>query len=101
MEKPLPSENEAPTDRQIEAALLHIVAQRGENASACPSEVARQLRADGWRALMPRVRQSAAQLAGAGLISVTQRGVVQPATGPWKGPIRISVFRQNQGDACL
>lgn len=93
--------DEIPTDRQIEAALLCIVAKRGVNSSACPSEVARQFSADSWRALMPRVRQAAAQLASAGRISVTQRGAVQPAAGPWEGPVRVTVFRCNKGDTPL
>ena len=82
-----------PTELQIEAALLAMIAQRGEQASACPSEVARVLSADNWRALMPRVRQVAGQLALKGLLDIAQGGQsVSPSTlphGPWKGPIRV------------
>ena len=83
-----------PTNPQIEAALLLMVGERGIHSSACPSEVARKLLPGNWRALMPRVREVASLLACAGQVSVTQQGVVQPATGPWKGPIRIRLISQ-------
>lgn len=81
------------SDQQIEAALLAIIAQRGEQASACPSEVARALSPNDWSSLMPRVRQVAGGLALRGLLDISQGGAsVSPNTlpqGPWKGPIRI------------
>jgi hypothetical protein len=83
----------APTQTQIEAALLAIIAQRGPTSSACPSEVARALSPSDWRALMPHVRQAAGQLALRGLLDISQGGESVPATtlpcGPWKGPIRV------------
>jgi len=55
--------------------------------------VARALSPDDWRALMPRVRQVAGQLALRGLLDISQGGQsVSPSTlpnGPWKGPIRV------------
>lgn len=83
------------TNPQIEAALLAMVAQRGQTASACPSEVARQLQNEAWRALMPRVRQVAAELAKRGEIIITQRGETVTPTGPWVGPIRIKIAPPN------
>jgi Protein of unknown function (DUF3253) len=85
LDKPEP----VPTDDQIEAAVLDVLARRGLNASACPSEVARQLQANAWRTLMPRVRGVAALLAQAGKISVTQGGCVLSPAQVWKGPIRL------------
>ena len=86
-----------PSDQQIEAALLALVAQRGEDASACPSEVARALLPYEWCTLMPRVRQVAGQLALRGLLDISQGGESVPATtlphGPWKGPIRVRLPR--------
>lgn len=79
----------AVTDMQIEAALLEIVRQRGPLSSACPSEVARELSPSNWRALMPRVRDVAGQLAQRGLLDISQRGQSVPPLGPWKGPIRV------------
>ena len=80
-----------PTDLQIESALLALVFHRGQTASACPSEVARQLQNEAWRALMPRIRQVAAVLAKRGEIIITQRGETVSPTGPWVGPIRIKI----------
>ena len=85
------------SDEQIKTALLALIAQRGEESSACPSEVARALAPEDWRDLMPRVRQVAGQLALRGLLDVSQGGESVPTTtlpnGPWKGPIRIRVPR--------
>ncbi|MGB4115663.1 MAG: DUF3253 domain-containing protein [Polaromonas sp.] len=82
-----------PSDQQIETALLALIAQRGQQASACPSEVARALSSDDWRTLMPRIRQVAGQLAQRGLLDISQGGHSVPASslpnGPWKGPIRV------------
>ena len=86
-----------PSDPQIETALLALIAQRGQDASACPSEVARALSPDDWRILMPRVRQVAGQLALRGLLDISQGGQsVSRSTqshGPWKGPIRVRLPR--------
>ena len=78
-----------PPDEQIEQALLAIANKRGLGASACPSEVARQLRPQGWRDLMPSIRRVAAELAQLGKLDITQRGAVVAPIGPFKGPIRF------------
>ena len=77
------------TDEQISSDLLALVHRRGTGSSACPSEVVRNLSPNGWRLLMPRVKQVAVQLAQAGLICITQKGVVLNPAEPWRGPIRI------------
>jgi Protein of unknown function (DUF3253) len=86
-----------PSNAQIEAALLAVIAQRGQQASACPSEVARALTPGDWRALMPRIRQIAGQLALRGVLDISQRGQSVPAStlpnGPWTGPIRVRLPR--------
>ncbi|WP_420393689.1 DUF3253 domain-containing protein [Acuticoccus sp.] len=78
-----------PTDAQIADAILTLAAARAP-ASLCPSEAARVIAKDGrWRALMARVREVAAQLAGEGLLVATQRGrAVDPLAA--RGPIRLS-----------
>jgi len=85
------------SDQLIEAALLALIAQRGEKSSACPSEVARALSPDDWRALMPRIRQVAGQLAVRGMLDISQGGQSVPHTtlshGSWKGPIRVRLPR--------
>lgn len=91
-----------PSDQQIEVALLALISQRGEQASACPSEVARALSPDDWRTLMPRIRQVAGQLALQGLLDISQGGKsVSPASLPhslWKSPIRVRLPRQQDAN---
>lgn len=82
------------SDTRIEVALLALVRHRGLHASACPSEVARALSADHWRALMPSVREVASRLAQQGRIEIAQGGKVVSSSGPWTGPIRLRLPRQ-------
>ena len=83
------------TDVKIEAALLALIRQRGPLSSACPSEVARQLSPNDWRALMPRVRDVAALLAQRGLLEIAQGGKAVSPQGPWHGPIRVRLPPSN------
>lgn len=79
-------------DASIAATLRALLASRAPDASLCPSEVARAISTDPdtWRALMPRVRKVAIDLAQRGEACITQRGhVVDPACLP-PGPIRIA-----------
>lgn len=82
----------APNDEHIRAAILGLLQQRAAGGTACPSEVARSLRQDGWRDLLPAVRAAARRLAEAGAIEVTQRGQPLPADGSWRGPIRLRLL---------
>ena len=77
------------TDAQIESALLSLVLQRGLQSSACPSEVARAVAPENWRALMPQVRGVASRLARQGKIEIAQGGQAVSADGLWTGPIRL------------
>ncbi|WP_035985203.1 DUF3253 domain-containing protein [Leptolyngbya sp. KIOST-1] len=71
----------------IRATLLDLIAQRGPDKTICPSEVARALRANDWRSLMPAVREVGQALAEEGRVVVTQRGqIVDPQTA--RGPVR-------------
>ena len=82
-----------PSDHQIESALLTFVAERGHTASACPSEVARQLRPESWRELMPSIRRIASELAQNRRLEITQRGLQISPSEPFKGPIRIRMAK--------
>ena len=84
------------TDAKIEGTLLAFIEQRGPLSSACPSEVARQLSPNAWRALMPRVREVAGALAQAGSLEITQGGIAVLPQGPWRGPIRIRLPTSNR-----
>ncbi len=76
------------TPQALRAAILEL-AQARHPGTCCPSDVARSLRDDEsqWRALMAPIREAALTLARDGRIEVLQRG--QPATPPWRGPIRL------------
>lgn len=61
------------SDDLIRSTLLEFAARRADEATFCPSEVARSL-AEDWRPLMPRVREVAAALVDEEKLRCTQRG---------------------------
>ena len=81
--------NERPDLDDAERAILDLLARRDRGKTICPSEAARALGGDeGFRPLMPLVRDAAAALVATGDIEVTQRGrVVDLATA--RGAIRL------------
>jgi hypothetical protein len=79
---------------RIAALVMALCAGRGPDRSICPSVVARRMTGDDgdWRRLMPDVRAVAHELAAAGHIEITRRGVpVQPGVG--RGPVRLRIAR--------
>jgi hypothetical protein len=75
-------------DRELEQNILSLLAERAGGATICPSEVARALGGNEWRALMEPARAAARRLTAAGQVVITQGGnVVDPSTA--RGPIRI------------
>jgi hypothetical protein len=78
-----------PSRQDAEQAILDLLAQRDEGKTICPSDAARALGGDdGFRPLMPLVRDAAADLVGRGELEVTQSGeVVDPEAA--RGPIRL------------
>ncbi|OZM70068.1 S-adenosylmethionine tRNA ribosyltransferase [Amycolatopsis antarctica] len=77
-----------PTERELRNAIRARLARCAPGATACPSEVARALRTEGWRELMAPVRAVAARLAEAGELEFTSSGaVVDPAAA--RGPVRL------------
>jgi len=80
----------APDRRTIAATIRKLLRERGAGKSICPSDVARALSPDGFRALMPAIRAEAARLARERELVVMQRGeVVNIATA--RGPIRLAL----------
>jgi hypothetical protein len=72
---------------RFELTILQIAAERGEQKSFCPSEVARALSED-WRPLLTHVRAAARRLAEEGRIDILRHGKpILPAE--IKGVIRL------------
>ncbi len=76
------------TPEEIEAAIGALLARRAAGRTICPSEAARTLDPDGWRARMDAVRDVAFAMADRGELEVTQRGAVVDGRTA-RGPIRL------------
>ena len=75
-------------DAELEATLRRLLDARGAAKTVCPSEVARAVGGEDWRALVEPARAAARRLVAAGEAEITQGGkVVDPSTA--KGPIRV------------
>ena len=83
----------APTATDAARTILALLARRDQGKTICPSDAARALGGDdGFRPLMPLVREAAAQLVSRGELEVTQSGaVVDLATA--RGAIRLRLPR--------
>lgn len=79
----------ARSDTAIVRVLRKLLRERRAGGTVCPSEVARALEPEDWRARMDDVRRVAAKLESEGEVVVTQRGrEVDVATA--RGPVRIA-----------
>lgn len=89
--------HDAPGDDAVHDALCRaivaLLADRRPGASICPSEAARCVAPERWRARLPAARRAAATLAARGIVRITQGDVaVDPAdllAGRVRGPIRL------------
>jgi hypothetical protein len=78
-----------PDRERAEAAILDLLARRGRGKTICPSDAARALGGDeGFRPLMPLVRDAARALVAARRIEVTQSGQPVDLDGA-RGAIRL------------
>lgn len=75
-------------DREIERALVSRALRAAAGATFCPSEVARAVGGEDWRAWMEPVREAARRLVAKGELEVLQRGAVVDASTA-RGPIRL------------
>ncbi len=74
----------------VREAILTLVGARGTGRTICPSEAARAVSADRWRALMPHVRAEAVRLARDGDIAIYRKGrAVDPDN--FKGVYRLGL----------
>lgn len=62
------------TDQTARAAILELLCERATGTTICPSEAARRIAGDQWRAAMPAVHAAAAALLEAGKVRLSQRG---------------------------
>ena len=85
------------TNEAVEAEIFELLARRAPGASICPSEVARALVSapSDWRALMPKVREVAQELALRRRLLVTRKGARVEAMGQG-GPIRLSLLFEKE-----
>lgn len=77
-----------PVDLALEQAMLALLAGRPAGSSICPSEVARVVGEDDWRALMEPARAAARRLVARGEVVITQGGRVVDGSAA-RGPIRV------------
>ena len=68
-----------------ETALM-LLASRAADASVCPSEVARAIAPEGWRAAMPSVHAAIDRLVEEGRVQLSWKGKTLPKRS---GPYRI------------
>jgi hypothetical protein len=78
-------------------AILELLAERGPEKTICPSDAARALAGERFRAQMETVRDAARDLVAEGRIEVTQRGEVVELDAA-KGPVRLRTARGRRGD---
>lgn len=84
---------DGPVRQRLQAAIRALAAHRGPDSSTCPSDAARAVAGDDWRAHMDDARAVARELAAAGEVEITQRGEVLEPDVEWRGPIRIRIVR--------
>ena len=73
---------------RLESAITRLLDERAAGRTICPSEAARAVGDEHWRALMPAAREAAARMADRGEVVVTQKGSEVNALQA-RGPIRI------------
>lgn len=80
-------------DVALEAALRDKLARVRPGGTVCPSEAARAVSQERWRALMEPARAAARRMVESGEAEITQRGnVVDLDTA--RGPIRVRPIRR-------
>jgi len=81
-------------EQQVSKEIFQLLAKRGPGKSICPSEVARNIAPDNWRAWMDLVRSVALKLAKEDEILITQKDKVL-SPNQIKGPIRLRLSEKS------
>jgi hypothetical protein len=74
---------------RVAAAVVALATHRAPDRTICPSDAARAVGGEQWRATMPVVHEVARRLAEEGVVEVVQRGTVLDPAAEWSGPVRI------------
>lgn len=86
---------EAATDAgrrdRIEATTRALLRHRREDATICPSEVARVIGGEDWRSVSAEVRAAVLEMAGRSEVEIRQKGVSIDPTAEPRGPIRVAL----------
>ncbi len=83
----------AATKRRIEAACRALLRSRQPGRSICPSDIARIVGGDTWRALLPAVRERAVQMSECGELEILRGGRVVKRN-PTAGVLRYRLPRR-------
>ena len=75
-------------DRELEDAILALLAPLGAKGAICPSDAARAVGGEAWHELVEPARRAARRLVAAGTVDIIQDGRVVDASSA-RGPIRI------------
>ncbi|MDP9167622.1 MAG: DUF3253 domain-containing protein [Actinomycetota bacterium] len=81
-------------NQRLRTTILTLTGERGPDKTICPSDAARAIGGEDWRALMDDARDAARALASEGLVEITQKGVALDPAAPWRGPVRIRIRRE-------
>ena len=79
----------AQLDARIRSAMRALLAHRGPGRSICPSDAARIVGGENWRAVMEAVHSSARTLARGGELMITARDQALSPDDELRGPIRF------------
>ncbi len=76
-------------DTEARDAILKLLSERSADKTICPSEAARAIGGEDWRALMPTLHAAARALAEEGIVELRQGGE-RVGTEGIVGPYRIA-----------
>jgi hypothetical protein len=74
---------------RLEAVVMTLSRHRSPDRTICPSDAARAVGREGWRALLDPVRDVVRNLGQRGEVEVLQKRQVISLDQPWRGPIRV------------